>query len=109
MSNVITVSNEEEYKKALSEVKGAVALEFTAVGCPACDEEIPEVDALSKTCGGLTIIRADADALSALADSFKCDATPTIYFAKKAVDLVPGKALELEDSAALKKKMKCAR
>lgn len=106
---VITVKNQAEYDAALAAAKGAVALEFVMDGCEACEEQMPRIDDLSKTCDGLTVIRANVDDLGDLADKFKCDATPTIYYAKSAAELVPEKAVELEDSAALKRKMKCAR
>jgi thiol-disulfide isomerase/thioredoxin len=109
MKNVVEVNSEAEYRKALAEAKGPVALEFTMEGCDACDEEKPKVEKLAAKCPTLTVIRADVDKLGKLADDFKCDATPTLYYADSPEGLVPGTAKELEDSSELRKKIKCAR
>ncbi len=109
---VVVVKNEEEMKAALAAATGAVALEFIAKDCQFCDDEKPEVDALAQKCAGLTVLRIDVDDMPALADQYlvgEDSGTPTIFYAKKAVDLQPGKAKELEDSTALRKRMKCSR
>ena len=107
---VVVVKTKEEYDAAVKSAAGPVALEFIAQGCDYCEEEKPEVDKLAATCSTpVTIIRADIDDFQELADEYQCEGTPTIYFAKKAEDLVPGKAKELDDAAALKRRLKCAR
>lgn len=106
---VVVVKNQEELTAALAATTGAVALEFIAKDCEHCDDEKPEVDALVQKCGGLTVLRIDVDDMPKLADEYELEGTPTIYYAKKAADLTPEKAKELDDSSALKRRMKCAR
>lgn len=107
---VIKVSTIEEYEAAKKSAEGPVVLEFVAKDCGFCEDEIPKVDKLVNECANITVIRADADALTKLADDeFKIDGTPTLLYAKKASDLEPGKAKELPNSDALRRKLKCAR
>lgn len=108
---VIVVKTQTEFDKALSGSTGAVALEFVQKDCGYCEDEKPQVDALAAKCGSLTVLRVDIDDLPAVADKFLTSedaGTPTIFYAKSAADLTPEKAKELEDSDALRRKIKCA-
>ena len=114
---IITPETEEEFRKVLAEIKGPVAVEFVATDCDYCEAEIPKIDKLVNECANVTVLRADADKLSALADKFlgEYGGTPTIYYSEKPEELAAvenpegAEKFELKDSSALRRRLKCAR
>lgn len=109
---ILNASTAEEVARMASEAKGPVVLDFIEEGCGFCDEEAPKVEEVVKSCAGLTVIRVDAtkdDSLNQLADDFKIEGFPTLFYADKGGDLTPDKASMLDDADALKKRAKCPR
>lgn len=108
---VLVVKSQPELDAALAGTTGPVALEFVQKGCGYCEEEAPKVDALTQKCGGVTVLRVDVDDMPKLADEYLGDdgGTPTIFYAPSSAELKPGVATEMEDSDALKRRLKCAR
>lgn len=109
---ILTASTAEEVTRMANEAKGPVVLDFIEEGCGFCDEEAPKVEEVVKGCAGLTVIRVDAtkdDSLNQLADDFKIEGFPTLFYADKGQDMTPDKASMLDDADALKKRAKCPR
>ncbi|MFA6094223.1 MAG: thioredoxin domain-containing protein [Elusimicrobiota bacterium] len=105
----------EEVTKMLAEATGPVVLDFVEEGCGFCEEEKPEVEKLAKDCSGVTIIRVDPvkhPGLDGLTDQYLTgpDAGfPTLFVANKGSDMKPGEAVQVDDAAALRKRLKCPR
>ena len=117
MGKVVDVKSEDEFKKALAAATGKVAIEFVASDCGFCEDEKPRVEKIAEQCLDLVVIRADVDSMPQVAwDKFLGEAggTPTLYLGTSAQfseEMTPEKAkqFELDDSAALRRKLKCGR
>lgn len=105
----ITVTTEAEFQAALSKAPGQVLVDFSMEGCGACEDEAPKVQKLVEQCNNVTVIKVDVDQLSALADKFKVEGTPTLMYAATGADMTPEKAEEMADASAARRRIKCAR
>jgi hypothetical protein len=112
---LLDASTPEEVTKMLSEATGPVVLDFVEEGCGFCEEEKPEVEALVKDCAGVTVIRVDPvkhPGLDGLTDQYLTgpDAGfPTLFVANRGSEMKPGTAAQVDDAAALRKRLKCPR
>lgn len=110
-----TVTSKEEFDRLMAEAKGPVVVDFIQDGCGHCDEETPAFKKLVEDCKGspATIMRVEVtDGFGAeLADKLDVQGTPTALYAKSAEDFLKGATQEVSDleSAAVRRKLKCAR
>ena len=117
MGKIIEVKSEAEYSKALAEARGQVVVEFIQKDCGFCEDEVPRINKLVEKCPeSVTVIRADVDDLPQVAwDGFLGPegGTPTLYLgtSEQLANMTPEKAkqFELDDSTALKRRLKCGR
>lgn len=108
-----TVHSQVELDALLAGAKGPVVLDFIQPDCPPCIETQQAFEKLKDACTGTpaAVARIDvtADWAAPLADKFKVEGTPTALFAKNVEALNAGDVSEVDvESAALRRKMKCA-
>lgn len=109
---VIEVRDKADFDARLAAATGPVLVDFVADGCEACAGEKPLLDQLAGECAEpATILIADeAKVGGELFDAHKVDGTPTLLYAKDGAAFTAGKTVEVDPtSAALRRKLKCAR